>query len=98
MTSKEALKELIENAQELCEWELVRLNIIKQDLDRLEKLEKTFDILTAVLDRVLIFKFKEDIISSGNIYISKIDSNNTSIVNLRKPEYDLLKDVLENGL
>ena len=45
MTSKEALKELIENAQDLCEWELVRLNIIKQDLDRLEKLEKEYQDL-----------------------------------------------------
>lgn len=45
MTSKEALKELIENAQELCEWELVRLNIIKQDLDRLQELEKALKIL-----------------------------------------------------
>lgn len=70
-------------------------NEIKQDLDRLERLEKVIDILKAVLDRVLIFKFKEDIISGGNIYISKIDSNNTTIVNLRKPEYDLLKEVLE---
>ena len=40
MTSKEAFKELKESAEEFCEWELVRLNIIKKDLDRLEKLEK----------------------------------------------------------
>ena len=50
MTSKEALKELIENAQELCEWELARLNIIKQDLDRLEKLENAFDKACESLD------------------------------------------------
>ena len=39
MTSKEAFKELKENAQEICEWELVRLNIIEKDLKVLEQLE-----------------------------------------------------------
>ena len=39
MTSKEAFKELKENAQEICEWELVRLNIIEKDLEILEQLE-----------------------------------------------------------
>ena len=39
MTSKEALEELIENAHEICEWELFRLKIIKQDLEVLEQLE-----------------------------------------------------------
>ena len=39
MTSKEAFKELKENAQEICEWELVRLNIIAKDLEILEQLE-----------------------------------------------------------
>ena len=40
MTSKEALKELIENAQDMCEWGLVRLNIVKKDLEVLEILKK----------------------------------------------------------
>ena len=40
MTSKEALKELIDNAQDMCDWELVRLNIIKKDLEVLEILKK----------------------------------------------------------
>ena len=40
MTSKEALKELIDNAQDMCEWELVRLNIVKKDLEVLEILKK----------------------------------------------------------
>ena len=39
MTSEEAFKELKENAQEICEWELVRLNIIAKDLEILEQLE-----------------------------------------------------------
>ena len=112
MTSKEALKEfykivadnvidkipnLYESIEAIQSW-IKKYYTIEKDLDRLEKLEKTFDILTAVLDRVLIFKFKEDIINGGNIYISKIDSNNTTIVNLRKPEFDLLKEVFYNGV
>ena len=36
MTSKEALKELKENAQEICEWEVYRLNIIEKDLEALK--------------------------------------------------------------
>ena len=40
MTSKEALKELKENAQEICEWELDRLNIIEKDLEVLEILKR----------------------------------------------------------
>ena len=36
MTSKEAFKELKESAQEFCEWELDRLNIIEKDLELLD--------------------------------------------------------------
>ena len=39
MTSKEAFKELKESAQEFCEWELERLNIIEKDLEILEILK-----------------------------------------------------------
>ena len=40
MTSKEAFKELKENAQEICEWELDRLKIIEKDLEVLEILKR----------------------------------------------------------
>ena len=36
MTSKQAFKELKESAQEFCEWELDRLNIIEKDLELLD--------------------------------------------------------------
>ena len=36
MKSKEAFKELKENAQEVCKWELDRLNIIEKDLELLD--------------------------------------------------------------
>ena len=38
-SSLKALKELKENAQEVCEWELDRLNIIEKDLEILEMLK-----------------------------------------------------------
>ena len=40
MNSKEALKELKENAQEICKWEVDRLNIIEKDLEILEIIKK----------------------------------------------------------
>ena len=41
MTSKEAFKELKENAENLgCEWELYRINIIATDLALLEIIKK----------------------------------------------------------
>lgn len=40
MTSKEALKELKENAQEICKWEVDRLNIIEKDLEILDILKR----------------------------------------------------------
>ena len=43
MTCKEAFKELKENAQEICEWELVRLNIIEKDLEVLEIFKRVFN-------------------------------------------------------
>ena len=39
MNSTQAFKELKENAEEVCEWELDRLNIIEKDLKVLEQLE-----------------------------------------------------------
>ena len=43
MSCKEAFKELKENAQEICEWELVRLNIIEKDLKVLEIFKRVFN-------------------------------------------------------
>ena len=40
MTSNKALKELKENAQEICNWELDRLEIIEKDLEILEILKR----------------------------------------------------------
>lgn len=71
-------------------------DFINSLLEENTKLKKVIDILKEVLKRVLIFKFGENIDNNGYISITKIDCNNTTIVNIRKEEYDLLKEVLEN--
>ena len=44
MTSLEALKELKENAQEVCKWELDRLNIIEKDLEMAQMLKNNMRV------------------------------------------------------
>ena len=68
----------------------------KEALDQLEKLTKAIDILKQVLKMGFIFKFSENIGNGGDISITKIDCNNTTIVNIGKEEYDLLREVLED--
>ena len=58
---------------------------IKQDLDRLEKLEKVIEILK----KALLLNVKE---VRGIYYILGYDNNYV----MTKEEYDLLKDVLED--
>ena len=50
MSGLEALKELKENAQEVCKWELDRLNIIEKDLEMLEMLKSHMYIETDYYD------------------------------------------------
>ena len=49
MTSKQALKELKENAQEICKWELDRLEIIEKDLEILDILKNHYDVNSLIL-------------------------------------------------
>ena len=93
MRSKEALKELIENAQELCEWELVRLNIIKQDLDRLEELEKVIGLLWRKNVNIVYIKVFKDFKKYSEYY-----TGYSSKDKLTNEEFDLLKEVFYNGL
>ena len=85
MISEKAFKELKESAEEFCEWELVRLNIIEKDLVRLENLEKVIEILK----KALLLNVKE---VRGIYYVLGYDTNYC----LTKKEYELLKGVLEN--
>ena len=62
MTSKQALKELKENAQEICKWELDRLNIIEKDLEILDILKKHYDnnSLALSLNSFIVFTIHND--------------------------------------
>lgn len=88
MTSKEALKEL--RAAAVSKWGLDRVNIINKDLDRLEKLEKTIELLKG---RVKMFEIYHK--PKSPCYYLYIGGR---VVFLSREEFDLLKEVLENGL
>ena len=62
MNSKEALKQLKENAQEICEWELDRLNIIEKDLEILDILKNHYDnnSLALSLNSFIVFTIHND--------------------------------------
>ena len=62
MTSKQALKELKENAQEICKWELDRLEIIGKDLEILDILKKHYDnnSLALSLNSFIVFTIHND--------------------------------------
>lgn len=62
-----------------------KLTSIKKDLDRLEKLEKSIDILK----KALLVNVKE---VNGFYYVCGYDNNYF----MTKKEYNLLKEVLEN--
>ena len=93
MSCKEAFKELKENAQEICEWELVRLNIIKQDLDRLEKLEKVIGLLWHKNVNIVYIKVFKDFKTYSEYY-----TGYSSKDKLTNEEYDLLKEVLRDDI
>ena len=62
MTIKEALKELKENAQEICKWELDRLEIIEKDLEILDILKNHYDnnSLALSLNSFIVFTIHND--------------------------------------
>ena len=49
-SSLKALKELKENAQEVCEWELDRLNIIEKDLEIAQILKNSMSVETETFE------------------------------------------------
>ena len=80
MTSNKALKELKENAQEICEWELDRLEIIEKDLEVLEILKnKNVDV-----DLI------KNIMKDNRKFECYPDDN------LTQKEFELVKEWLEN--
>ena len=95
MTSKEAVLELI------CEAKSVNIDerrvcflrkIIEKDLERLERLEKAFEILASKEINIIVLKYfieKGDGVEAYNLYY-------TTKERLTKEEYELLKEALEN--
>lgn len=83
MTSKEAFNELKENAKEICEWELDRLNIIEKDLEVLEILKNKLVDIT-----ILYF--------STCIEVYNCSFANRPKFKLTQEEYNKIKDWLGN--
>ena len=87
MTSKECLKRLDERNYLTQREHTEFLGVVNQDLDRLEKLEKTIELLKA---RIKIETYHEPKSRYYYLYIGG------RIVLLSREEYELLKEVLEN--
>lgn len=84
MSGLEALKELKENAQEVCKWELDRLNIIEKDLEILYMLRKNMHIDTET--------FKDD--DTKIVEYEYIAYNYWELDIENKEEYNKLKEWL----
>ena len=69
------------------------LYIIKQDLDRLEKLEKAIELMWYKNVNIVYIKIFKDFKKYSEYY-----TGYSSKDKLTKEEFDLLKDVLENDL
>ena len=67
MNNKQAFKELKESAQEFCEWELDRLNIIEKDLEILDILKNESDS-KRIIERDGIVSFHLDMILTADNY------------------------------
>ena len=91
MTSKEALQEFYYcDTDNVVEKSKILYELLEKDLDRLEKLEKVIELLKT---RVKMFEiYREPKNCYYYLYIGG------RIVFLSREEYDLLKEVLENGL
>lgn len=91
MTSKEALKEYYYcDTDNVMEKSKILYEAIEKDLDRLEKLEKTIELLKT---KVKMFEIYHG--PKSRCYYLYIGDR---IVFLSREEYELLKEVLENGI
>ena len=88
MTSKECLKRIDERNYLTQREHNEFLGVVKQDLDRLEKLEKTIELLKA---RVKMLETHHE--PRSRYYHLFIGGR---VVLLSREEYELLKEVLEN--
>ena len=86
MTSKECLKRIDERNYLTQREHTEFLGVVKQDLERLEKLEKTIELLKA---RIKIETYHEPKSRYYHLFIGG------RVVLLSREEYELLKEVLE---
>ena len=101
MTSKECLEHICKNCDNKCcpyiHYEKSRCGfygVIRQDLDRLEKLEKVIDILENKIVNILILKYciaKGGGVETYNLHYKTEDQ-------ITQEEYELLKEVFGNGI
>ena len=101
MTSKECLEHICKNCDNKCcpyiHYEKSRCGfygVIRQDLDRLEKLEKVIDILENKIVNILILKYciaKGRGVETYNLHYKTEDQ-------ITQEEYELLKEVFGNGI
>ena len=98
MTSREALERILMLARP-CDYEVrehrnnycdMLENVINQDLDRLEKLEKTIELLKARVK--MLETYHEPRSRYYHLFIGG------RVVLLSREEYELLKEVLEDAL
>ena len=90
MTSKEALKEFYYcDTDDVIDKSKILYEVLKKDLDRLEKLEKAIEFLKT---RIKIETYHEPKSRYYYLYIGG------RVVLLSREEYELLKEVFYNGL
>ena len=101
LNSKEALEHICKTCDNECcpyiHYEKSRCGfygVIRQDLDRLEKLEKAFDIVTYKSVNILILKY---CIAKGG-GVETYNLHYTTEVPITQEEYELLKEVFGNGI
>lgn len=98
-TSKEALERLVrklynsnDDCVSLSAEDYMLIKTIDQDLDKLEKLEKTIEILKSIL--IVEGYIRED--GSHRYYLCKRNVFPVYTITLTKDQYELLKEVLGN--
>ena len=99
LNSKESLEHICKTCDNECcpyihyeKSRCVFYGVIKQDLDRLDKLEKAFDIVTYKSVNILILKYciaKGGGVETYNLHYKTEEQ-------ITQEEYDLLKEGLEN--
>ena len=101
LNSKEALEHICKTCDNECcpyiHYEKSRCGfygVIRQDLDRLEKLEKAFDIVTYKSVNILILKY---CIAKGG-GVETYNLHYTTEEPITQEEYELLKEVFGNGI